>query len=579
MRVALFSLLLLIGAVGATVQDAPTPPTEPPAEQPAGGGTGPSAKEIRALLKQSVQAGDATGLRELLERIAKFNSPDPVRGVLELANQLPPEEETWYWALIEGAAAFNRPLAYSEMGEFLVQYRTRPIARDLLHALQSKRTKYVNRVIRRVLEGCPVDMQLMAIDMAAQIPVRRTVDVLLAAYALEAKKEFSELRPRLIHALEALTHQALGDNYENWNNWWEVNRSRGLRVLREEAENQEGRTGVARDLDPVRQAEFIGLESLPPGKVLVVKGPIARNGVDTNNDHIEEVLARLGIPHTEALKERLEEPTFSLDGFAAVIINCTQIHEFCQSPGHSAGAFVGNRLHRCMGPNPHDTVQFKMKQPALEKIRAWVEKGGLLFSEDWVMVEVLAPLWPKYVAAGDKLTESHVAIRPSKGQTTNTLLRGVFVPPIDLSDVDWEAVEADEEDVAKKKYDPAEEDDMGDVATKSGGKTAVDPEQPLPSDEQFDDPDIKAIKHEWKIDNESHAIGMRAKKDVVMLITSDDLKSQTTDTAVAITFAPGRGRVLHVLSHFGKQNSSHNEATIENLLINFLLQVRVSARK
>ena len=47
--------------------------------------------------------------------------------------------------------------------------------------------------------------------------------------------------------------------------------------------------------------------------------------------------------------------------------------------------------------------------------------------------------------------------------------------------------------------------------------------------------------------------------------------------AVAVTFTVKKGRVIHVLSHFGEQSSSDNEATIENLLINFLLQVRIRA--
>jgi hypothetical protein len=42
-----------------------------------------------------------------------------------------------------------------------------------------------------------------------------------------------------------------------------------------------------------------------------------------------------------------------------------------------------------------------------------------------------------------------------------------------------------------------------------------------------------------------------------------------------VTFPVKKGRVVHVLSHFGTQTSSDNQATIENLLVNFLLQVRI----
>jgi hypothetical protein len=89
---------------------------------------------------------------------------------------------------------------------------------------------------------------------------------------------------------------------------------------------------------------------------------------------------------------------------------------------------------------------------------------------------------------------------------------------------------------------------------------------------------------------------------VVTLLTSPELmKSTKGDDAVAITFAvkPGEatpggpkkgapvasgtelshdrksmagGRVVYVLSHFGKQESATDEFSLQNLLINFLVE-------
>ena len=105
------------------------------------------------------------------------------------------------------------------------------------------------------------------------------------------------------------------------------------------------------------------------------------------------------------------------------------------------------------------------------------------------------------------------------------------------------------------------------------GKTAVG-EGETPGIEEIGDPDIRLIEHRWKIDKESPALDIQSKK-VQVLIDSQDLEAVCGEGAVAVTFPVKRGRVVHVLSHFGKQSSSDNEATIENLLVNFLLQVRI----
>lgn len=550
--------------------------------------------ELRKILKENFLAQDPEGRREILLRCARINERFPARSILDFARKLAKHDEAtdWYWALVEGVGAFNRPEAMSELGDYILRYRKDPMSRDVLHALQKNRGKYVNRVIRRVLEKGPHDLKLMAVDMAAQIPVRRTVDILMALYKEIEDKDSAEqkqLRLRLVHALEALTLENMGDNYLGWSGWWDAKRKKGLAVIREENKNRKHITKVV-DLDPVREREFIGLESMPSGKVLVIEGPIARNGVNTNNDDISGVLDRLKVKHDKVLKERLEDDDYSIDQYAAIFINCTQIHEFCQSPGHQGGNAVGNRLRRCLGPNPHDNVEFKIKPPGMEKLKKWVKAGGYLFTEDWVLKECLADMFPDHVALGEKLGDSTVDIHPAKGRTTHSFLRGVFVPPPKIEEFDWgeddeewdgfDPFDEDEEDPKKKKldeYDPTVEDDPGDTEEAGRGQTRVDPERSGGEEESFDDPSIERLIHEWKIDDESNAISVRSSK-VEILVTSKKLREEVGAPAVAITFPYGQGRVLHVLSHFGKQNSRHNEATIENLLVNFLLEVRVRVR-
>ncbi|MEE2883498.1 MAG: hypothetical protein VYD70_07200 [Planctomycetota bacterium] len=538
----------------------------------------PTAKELKKLVQQAAMSGDSVALAEVLRTLGKMPGRDPAAAILSSAASLSRGPDDIYWFLLQGVAGFKGPDAFTEMGEFVVRYKSKPISRDLLNALRKCKSKYVNRVIRRVLATCPQDMQLMAVDIAAGVPVRRTVDVLLPVMAREDAKERGGKKPQtalklaIIAALEALTKQPLGNSVINWQGWWGKAREQGLKVIRDAADDHTPTTGLARPLDPVRARQFLGLEEMAAGSVLVIKGPTAANGNDTNFDHIEHVLDRINIRHTVVEKGELEKPSFKLDGVAAVFINCTQIHRFCQSPGHTAGAYTGKRLHRCEGPAPHDTVQFKMKQDAIDKLVKWVEKGGYLFTEDWCLVEVLEIGFSDFLRSGDALEGGDVAISPERGMTAHPLLRGVFVAPVDISALRRKYWEDDEDDDEDQEYDPSVEDDPGDKDL-DRGKTAVG-EGETPGIEEIGDPDIRLIEHRWKIDKESPALDIQSKK-VQVLIDSQDLEAVCGEGAVAVTFPVKRGRVVHVLSHFGKQSSSDNEATIENLLVNFLLQVRI----
>jgi len=534
----------------------------------------PTARELKKLIQQAAMSGDAAALAEVLRTVGKLPGREGTAAVLSTAVSLSSGPDDIYWFLLQGVAGFKGPEAFTEMG----------VSRDLLNSLAKCRSKYVNRVIRRVLERGSTDMQLMAVDIAAGVPVRRTVDVLMPVLEREAAKERGGKRPptplklAIISALEALTRQQLGDSLINWQGWWNKERVRGLKTIRDEAEDHPATTGLARPLDPVRARQFLGLEEMPAGSVLVVKGPRAANGFDTNYDHIEEVLDRIRIANTVVEKGELDDPSFSLDGVAAIFINCSQIHKFCQSPGHTAGAYTGKRLHRCEGPAPHDTVQFKMKQEAIEKLVKWVEKGGYLFTEDWVLVELLEIGFSRYVRSGSPLEGAEVSIHPERGMTAHPMLRGVFVAPVDLDALRrerWAGYDDDEDDEEDDEYDPTVEDDPGDV-DRERGKTAVGDGEAAIEPSEIEDPDIRLIEHRWKIDKESPSLSIQSKK-VQVLVESEQLRETCGEGAVAITFPVGRGRVLHVLSHFGKQSSSDNEATIENILVNFLLQVRIRA--
>jgi hypothetical protein len=199
--------------------------------------------------------------------------------------------------------------------------------------------------------------------------------------------------------------------------------------------------------------------------------------------------------------------------------------------------------------NVHDPTQFVMGKKGTDKIRKYVDGGGYLFTEDWEMEEILAPAFPEFVKHGAYLKEQDVPVLPKEGSGTHPYLRKIFVKP---------------------------------------------PTQRNPNGGTSVEEDVAKIDHEWHIDQDSPAIVIVDKKRVQTLLFSETVGIQSDKNgsdAVAITFMPGMsgspdvatgqnretlkgGRVVHVLSHFGKQGQKtagqKGESTLLNLLINFL---------
>lgn len=545
----------------------------------------PSPKEIKKNLRQAILSGDDASLARILRKAGTIPGREATSAVLSTARSLPEDFDDAYWLLLDAVASYRHGDAFTEIASYILRHRTEPISRDLMNALRKSDSKYLGRVIRSVLADGSPDMRFMAIDLAPNAKVRRTVDILMPylvdehAKEKDGKKPPTEMKKRIIYALEALTLQRFGNSVPNWVGWWNANRARGLKILRQEAEEHESTTGLAQPIDPVRQRQLIGLEGMPPGKVLVIRAGKDRRGHAPNYDQIENVLSRIGIPHDVITRARVTEGDFRLDSYAAIFINCCQINEYCQNPDHRPGEFTGNRMHRCVGDGPHDTVSFAFTPDARKKLEVWTEKGGYLFTEDWALMDLLSLVWPKYVQPGsgtggdwNRLVEQTVKIRPSRGFTAHPFLRGVFVPPPKL-DWEWDEDEDDDDEADEaEEYDPTVEDDPGDVDG-ADGRTGVG-DSLEPAVEEIPEPEIDLIRHQWKIDNESPSVSVRSKK-VEVLIISPELDEQHGDPAVALTFPIKQGRVLHVISHFGKQKSSVDEATLENLLINFLIEVNI----
>ncbi|MEZ0230158.1 MAG: HEAT repeat domain-containing protein [Planctomycetota bacterium] len=164
-------------------------------------------------------------------------------------------------------------------------------------------------------------------------------------------------------------------------------------------------------------------------------------------------------------------------------------------------------------------------------IKAWVEEGGFLYTEDFG-IDLTATLWPSRVGTSDSISldTMRVSLIPRSGNATHPLMRGVWQKPLE-------------------------------------GATKESP--------------ARRSAHTWQIDALS-MIAVVKDASVTVLFESPDLKRPAQGhTAVAITFDVDAretkakrkgGAVLHTLSHWGTQPTSQDGEALENLLVNFLLE-------
>jgi hypothetical protein len=150
------------------------------------------------------------------------------------------------------------------------------------------------------------------------------------------------------------------------------------------------------------------------------------------------------------------------------------------------------------------------------RIRSYVADGGYLFTTDWAVGNLLADAFPGMVTTLSNakiggLPEAVVEIQPTEAGRDHPLLEGVF--------------------------------DQG-------------------------------VSGRWWLEQSSFDVVVQRPEDVTVLIESPDLEKYfRRSPAVAVTFAHGRGRVLHVMGHYF-QEAGNVAGTIaaQRLALNFVLQ-------
>jgi hypothetical protein len=457
--------------------------------------------------------------------------------------------------MLNGAASFQDSAALGLLADFIIANKAKPVARDAMAAVCNHANKPLLPLCTKVLESAANDdLKLMAVDQILSLGDRASVEPLIKAMKAN-EKSTSGLLLRIGRALTVFTGQDYADSVSNWTGWWEANKDKDWTV---KPASTGGSTGTVTDsLDRARMTEVERL--LKSAKVLVLGAASGcKCGHDHDLDHIDKVTQQMGLKTEVVNKLEFEKMEDSkLFEYVAVLGNCTHIREHCVCPLCKPGAYNKDRLFQCVCPeNKHENAKYTLSEKGCQKLRRYVEAGGYLFAEDWAMEDYVQKAFSEYVIIGSvRPKDETVAVFPKAGASSHPYLKKIFsAPPSD----------------------------------RQKGMTVT-------SD------DLDKIAHQWKIDKETRTVHVRDAARVVTLLTSPDLqKNANGDDAVAITFgveptptgggskknasvSTGAelsqdrktmkgGRVVYVLSHFGKQESTSDEHSLQNLLINFLVE-------
>jgi hypothetical protein len=523
-------------------------------------------KSVEKALAQALKEGNRKGVESAAAALLTGGSPESMKVLLNVLAKPPardkkdkdPDESAaseCYFTLLNAAASFSDPAALGAFADFIVANRAKPLARDAMAAVCNHANKPLLALCYRVLDGGTDDLKLMALDQILSLGDRSSVEPLIKAMKAN-EKNTGGLLLRLGRALTVLTGQDYADSVTNWTGWWEANKDKDWQV---KAASGGGSTGTVTDtLDRARMTEVERLQKT--AKVLVLgAGTGCKCGKDHDLDHIERVTEQMGLKTETVNKTEFDKmDEAKLSEYIAILGNCTHIRDHCICPLCKPGEIGKDRLYKCVCPKDiHEIASYRLSDKGCQKIRRYVENGGYLFAEDWSMEDYVQKAFPEYVIIGPvRPKDEVVSVFPKAGSSSHPYLKKIFAAP------------------------PRE---------REKGVTITEDE-------------LDKIAHSWKIDKETRCIHVHNPRVVILLSSPELKKTADGDEAVAVTWgvdpvasvkgAPKKnasvastggelsqdrktmtgGRVVYVLSHFGKQESTADEHSLQNLLINFLVE-------
>ena len=529
-----------------------------------------------ADLKKAIKERNVANTQKAAQQIAQSNNDKAFQTLMQSIKGLSGEEAEYYWTVLNETASFSNSDVIGRMADFIIKNKGFPVSRDLLYALNGNKRKDIVPLLEQMLQKGSDEMKIMAIDHLAEVYFTDAVRVLIDFIrTLDEKKNVDWVR-KTAESLSSIIGQERGPYIQSWLEWWDVNKDKPESEVVKPMKGSNSQKGTVEDhMGYKRNTAFNRLKNLPKDKIIVVSALAGScpDGKDHNFDHIEAILEKFGIPHTVVAKKEFDDEKYKLDDKWFVGINCNYFVEHCTAAGHGPGAKSGGwRSAECVGPGEHKVFSPKFKDKTVKKVAEWVANGGFLFTEDGIIEELLEREFKGVVRHTEYLSQKVVKIFPAPGASTHPYLRGVFEKP------------------DKPEIPPMEEKPEG-----------PQPTEPVKSDTRSVKLKSNIGKASWKIDAQSP--DLKIKPDAVtVLIMTPNLKSDSKEGApVAVTFAYTKesgpiqvtstaatggtgysgvpmallkaGRVLHVMSHFGKQQSADDEFPLQNLIVNFMIEL------
>lgn len=465
-------------------------------------------------VKTKLTKNEASVETQLAELIA-LNQVKAARDLCALVPQI--NNDKLYWLVIASLSRLDKDGAVAEVIKALRNTSVLiGVRRDLFMAMQQNVTEAGNRGLIELSKKSDPDIRVMAIEEVGRRKLKDAVEPLIDVMKAEedGRRKGATIHNAARDALALITGKTI-NTAADWKTWWDQNKD----AFKPEEFKAKG-DGFKGQLDAKKTAFLDDItRTAKKEEIVVVTGVF---------DEVQKVLDKLGIPHTVVDKEQFTK--LDLKHCKVLLINCD------------------------------DHIQKPFSNDARKKIAQFVAGGGYLWTSDWALEDVLIHCFPGYVKKGSpEWPQDNVDVVPTRGMNGHPLLKDVF---------------------QKVRYEGANPQGNGTVATK----------------------EIKEkIDHRWEIDAVSFLIDPNPKLVTVLAESPDLEKKGTKFNAVAITFTFGGGggkndgpknvstgfvddkkteeprrrpgKVLHILSHFGKQRNQNDEFSLQHMLLNFIMEV------
>jgi hypothetical protein len=301
---------------------------------------GKAEKDFKAAL--AIQ--NERELEKACRQLVVQGTPDSAKLILN-SLATPKLETDVYWILIRACAAFSNSNALDVVCDYVIQYKSKPAARDIAMALHNNFTPHVEKVMLRILAEGTEELKLLALDHLADVGGKDTVSAIIDLMKKEGEKGgSSEVRRRMFIVLKSLCKENYGDSHSNWVGWWEANSSKDWKELKKGASSSEFGATRAMELERLKTEN----------KVLIIH---AGSKCKCKKDHdldpgLDKVLNEHGIKFDKITKDQWESDKgklnsnedYNLKDYIAIIAICTHIRQHCACPKCKPGGQQNMRL-------------------------------------------------------------------------------------------------------------------------------------------------------------------------------------------------------------------------------------------